>query len=154
MGLSAKAYTHPFFVSVTEVHIHSKEKTFDVSCSMFTEDLESAIKSIYITNTNLQKELGAREVLDLIYKYVVSHLEISVGKEKQTFTLVGCENIEESTWCYLEGNLSSDIKQVNISDSLLFDFLDEQTNMVHVYWDEERKSSKLGNPTKLAEFSF
>lgn len=149
-----QAYAHPYFVSVTEVHLHSREKKFDVSCSMFTEDLESAIKSIYVTNTNLQKELGAKEVLDLIYKYVSVRLEINVGGEKQPYSLVGCENIEESTWCYLEGELSSTNKQVRITNSLLFDFLDEQTNMVHVYWDEERQSIKLNNPNKLAEFSF
>ncbi len=121
---------------------------------MFTEDLESAIKSLYITNTNLQKELGAKEVLELIFKYVNARLEISLGTEKQTYSLVGCENIEESTWCYLEGDLTTESKQVSIANSLLFDFLEGQTNMVHVYWDEERQSSKLGNPNKLAEFSF
>jgi hypothetical protein len=154
ISLTVKVYSHPFFVSITEVHIHSQEKKFDVSCSMFTEDLESAIKSIYITNTNLQKELEAKEVLDLIYKYITSHLQISIGGDKQVYSLVGCENIEESTWCYLEGDLRSSSKQITISNSLLFDFLDEQTNMVHVYWDEERQSSKLNNPNKLAEFSF
>lgn len=121
---------------------------------MFTEDLESAVKSIYSTKTNLQKELEAHEVLDIIYKYISARFEITVGTEKQTYALVGCENIEESTWCYLEGNLSNTTKQVRVINSLLFDFLEEQTNMVHVYWDEERQSSKLNNPTKLAEFSF
>lgn len=148
------ANAHPYFVSVTEVHINSQEKTFNISCSMFTEDLESAIKSIYITNTNLQKELSANEVLDLIYKYISARLQIAIGGQWQTYTLIGCENQEESTWCYLEGFCNNMVGQITINDSLLFDFLEEQTNMVHIYWDEERKSTKLNNPNKQAEFSF
>lgn len=153
-ALINKGYTHPYFVSITEVHINPDKKTFDISCSMFTEDLESAIKSIYITKTDLKKELGAKEVLDLIYQYINSRLIVSIGGERQNYTLVGCENQEESTWCYLEGSFSSTVKTVSISNSLLFDFLEEQTNMVHVLWNEERQSIKLNNPNKLAEFSF
>jgi hypothetical protein len=149
-----KGYSHPYFVSVTEVHINTEKKTFDISCSMFTEDLESAIKSIYITKTDLQKELGAKEVLDLIEKYIQARLQISIGGEKQAYILTGCENQEESTWCYLEGSISSLNKTVAVSNSLLFDFLEEQTNMVHVYWNEERQSTKLNNPHKFVEFSF
>lgn len=150
----SKGYTHPYFVSVTEVHVNTEKKTFDISCSMFTQDLESAIKSIYITKTDLQKELGAKEVLDLIYKYINSRLQISIGGQAQTYALVGCENQEESTWCYLEGNYSSTGKTVSISNSLLFDFLEEQTNMVHVIWNEERQSIKLNNPNNQADFNF
>ena len=121
---------------------------------MFTEDLESAMKSIYITKTDLQKELGAKEVLDLIYKYISARFEIALDGKKQTYTLVGCENQEESTWCYLEGACTSLDGKVTITNSLLFDFLEEQMNMVHVYWNDERKSSKLNNPNKVAAFSF
>lgn len=147
-------YEHPYFVSITEVHINTQKKTFEISCSMFTEDLESAIKSLYVTNTDLQKELGAKEVLDVIYKYINARLEVAFDGQKQVYTLVGCENQEESTWCYLEGSCSSLNGKVSISNSLLFDFLEGQTNMVHVYWNEERQSAKLNNPKKLVEFSF
>lgn len=153
-GCLVKSYGHPYFVSVTEVHIYPDKKTFDVSCSMFTEDLETAIKSIYVTKTDLKKELGAKEVLELIYKYIAARFEIYIDNQKQSYTLLGCENLEESTWCYLEGKCSSAIGKVNISNSLLFDFLEEQTNMVHVYWNEARKSTKLNNPNKTVEFSF
>lgn len=149
-----KTYGHPYFVSVTEVHIYPEKKTFEVSCSMFTEDLETAVKSIYITKTDLQKELGAKEVLDYIYKYITARFEIYIDSQKQNYTLLGCENQEESTWCYLEGTCTSVNGKVSVSNSLLFDFLEEQTNMVHVFWNEERKSTKLNNPNKTAEFNF
>jgi hypothetical protein len=154
LGLLVKAQAHPYFLSVTEVHIQPQEKTFNISCSMFTEDLESAIKSIYLSNPNLHQDLGAKDVLDLIYQYITARLEISIGGKKQTYTLVGCENQEESTWCYLEGSFSTFTSPVSVVNSLLFDFLEQQTNMVHVYVGEERQSIKLNNPHKTAVFSF
>lgn len=147
-------YSHPYFVSSTEIHIHPDKKTFDVSCSMFTDDLESALKAVYSSKLDVRQNIGAQELLDMIFSYVEKRLEIKVGDEKQIYTLVGCENQEESTWCYLEGKLTSQHKNISVTNSLLFDFLEEQTNMVHVYWGEERKSSKLNNPGKVAEFSF
>jgi len=121
---------------------------------MFTEDLESALKSIYSNKSDIKKDIGVKELLDIIYKYIEARLEIKIGEEKQSYSLIGCENQEESTWCYLEGKFTSDSKTVNITNSLLFDFLEAQTNMVHVYWGEERQSTKLNNPNKTAEFVF
>lgn len=121
---------------------------------MFTDDLESALKSVYSSKLDVRQNIGAQELLDMIFSYVEKRLEIKAGGEKQIYTLVGCENQEESTWCYLEGKLTDQNKNISVTNSLLFDFLEEQTNMVHVYWGEERKSSKLNNPSNLAEFSF
>jgi hypothetical protein len=141
-------------VSSTEIHIHPESKSFDISCSMFTEDLESALKSIYANKSDIKKDIGARELLDIIFKYIEAHFELKIGGEKQSYTLIGCENQEESTWCYLEGKFTVESKTVAVTNSLLFDFLEAQTNMVHVHWGEERKSTKLNNPNKTAEFVF
>lgn len=152
--MASIVYSHPYFVSSTEIHIHPETQSFDISCSMFTEDLESALKSIYANKSDLKKDIDARELLDMIYKYLDARLEIRIGGEKQIYQLVGCENQEESTWCFLEGKLTNNSKSVHVVNSVLFDFLEEQTNMVHVYWEEERQSSKLNNPNKTAEFVF
>jgi len=149
-----RGFSHPYFVSSTEIRIHPDKNSFDVSCSMFTDDLESALKSIYSSKLDIKQNIGAQDLLDMIFAYVQKRIEIKIGGEKQIFTLVGCENQEESTWCYLEGKLTNNTKNITVTNSILFDFLEEQTNMVHVYWGEERKSSKLNNPSKIVEFSF
>ena len=149
-----QAYAHPYYVSTAEIHIHPEKKSFDISCSIFTEDLEAAMKSLYLTNTDLQKELDAEQMLRLIYQYMNERLELWIGGEKQTYALVGCENQEETTWCYLEGTCSTTYGKVSVIDSVLFESQTNQTNMVHVYWDDERQSTKLVNPQKQAEFYF
>lgn len=145
---------HPYFVSVTEIHVSPEKKSINISCSMFTEDLESAIKSIYSIKPDLQKQIGAAEVLDYIYQYLQKRLSVKIGGESIKYTLLGCENIEESTWAYLEGAYTSESTMVEIHNSILFDFLEEQTNMVHVYWGEERQSTKLNNPNSSQKFTF
>jgi len=121
---------------------------------MFTDDLEAAIKKTLLTNTDLQKEITATQVLDIIYKYIQPRFDISFDANSTSYSLVGCENIEASTWCYLEGTFNSSATSIKITNSLLFDFLPEQTNMVHVYVDDERKSYKLNNPEKTTVFAF
>jgi len=147
-------HAHPYYVSTTEIHIHRETKTFDITCSMFTEDLEFALKKLYVTNTDLQEGITMPEILNLVNTYVNERLEIRLDGSVQKFSLLGCENENESTWCYFEGSFSQFIKEVTVTNSLLFDFLNEQTNMVHVHVGAVRKSYKLANPNKLAEFSF
>lgn len=145
---------HPYYVSTAEIYIHPESQTFDISCSMFTEDLESALRKLYSHKGDIKKNIGAEELLSIIDQYIQERLEIKVGGEKQIYKLIGCETQEESTWCFLEGELTKLVPSVIVTNSLLFDFLEDQTNMVHVHWGEERKSAKLNNPNKTVEFVF
>ena len=40
---------HPIFVSVTEIEHNAKDKTLEISCKIFTDDLEK-IDRIYMEN--------------------------------------------------------------------------------------------------------
>src|SRR5687767_12318271 len=93
------AYAHPYYVSTTEIHVHPDTKTFDITCSMFTEDLEFAIKKIYVTNTDLQQGITIPEILELVHKYVESRLELAIDNIPLSYSMLGCENENESTWC-------------------------------------------------------
>lgn len=153
MGLFAFVpYLHPYHVSITEIRIDPEKKAVNISCKMFTDDIQDAMSTLYKVPVELLKKQASCD--SLISKYVHERLEVSVGGMKLDYKYIGYEIEEESVWCYFESALPSAEKSVKVRTSILYDFLDEQANFLHCYYKTERKSFKLENPDKEAAFTF
>ena len=60
----------------------------------------------------------------------------------------------ESLYCYFEADGVPAVKTIDLHNSLLYDFTDQQINIMHVMVDGVRKSSKLEYPNTEASFAF
>jgi hypothetical protein len=143
---------HPYFISVTEIRLSPEKKMISVSCKMFTDDLQNALNKLNKTPVDMMKK--SSKVDSLVNFYVKARLEVSVGDKKIVFHYLGYEIEEEATWCYFESKLPSDEKVVSVKSFILYDFIESQTNFLHCYYNEERKSFKLDNPNQSAIFKF
>lgn len=143
---------HPYYISVTEIRIDPGKRSVSLSCRMFTDDLQNALGKLYNARPDLVKRTGQCD--SLINKYVQERVEIMVGNSKVNFSYVGYEMEEEAAWCYFEGQLPSDARSVKVAVSLLYDFLETQTNFIHCYYNADKKSFKLVNPNREAAFIF
>jgi hypothetical protein len=119
---------------------------------MFIDDLQDAMSTLYKTPVELLKR--SLKCDSLISVYVKERLQVSVGAKIVDFKFIGYEIEEESTWCYFESKLPSDEKLVKIRTSILYDFLETQTNFLHCFYNSEKKNFKLVNPNKEASFAF
>ena len=145
---------HRFYLSLTEIHVDTKKQTLDISCKIFTDDLQNALEKKYGKKIDLAGATKNKEVQQLVFKYITDNLKINVGGKKEELAFVGFETETDATWCYLEIENFTDKGKVAIMNSLLYDYLSEQSNMINFYWDDIDKSAKLVNPEKLAEFEF
>lgn len=138
-------YAHPYYVSLTEIRYHSDTRQMDVSVRMFTDDLQLAIRKI--NGIQSQEPLYSRSEIDsLLSIYIHHHLKIELNGQLLKFDFIGFELEDESTWSYLECKNISTFSIVKITNTLLFDFIDGQVNMMHFYYDTQRKSTKLNQP--------
>lgn len=146
---------HPYYLSLTEIEINSTEKEIKISCRMFTDDLENALKKLYEPGFDLKKTKDGEQAKQLIQPYILQHFSLWLGGEEIVPELIGYEFEDESTWCYLQAFYSSqNDKVVKISSTLLYDFIEKQTNMVHIIRDGNRQSTKLTYPDKVWEVFF
>ncbi|HPI09097.1 MAG TPA: hypothetical protein PLM41_22045 [Saprospiraceae bacterium] len=149
LGSSSKS-THPFYISVTEIRSDAKAQTLNVSCRMFTDDLQEALYKLYQYKGDLEKQDAQHNTF--LQKYIAERLQVRIGNKPVSFRLVGYETEEEATWCYLEATSFPGDSTAEVHDRLLYDFLPEQTNLVHFYRDGKRSSFKLVNPEEVARF--
>ncbi|HWY36596.1 MAG TPA: DUF6702 family protein, partial [Nitrosopumilaceae archaeon] len=137
------AFVHPYYMSVTEIKHNATKKTLEVSCRMFTDNLEEALKKINKKQVDILHPKSKEEVEKLLSEYISGHLIIRVNGVIINFRFIGYEKEEEATWCYLEAQNIDELKKISVEDGLLYDYLPEQINMLHLIVNDKRQSSKV-----------
>ena len=143
---------HPYYVSVSEVRIDSISKSVNVSCKLFTDDLQDALYRINKTPVDLSVQSENQQ--KMLENYFKERLKLTIGLKAIPLVFIGYEIEEEATWCYFEFNKIDSFGKVIIVNTLLYDYLPEQTNLIHCYYNLQRKSYKLNKPDKVAVFEF
>lgn len=145
---------HPFFISVTEIRHDAAKKELQVSCRIFYDDLETALKTKYKTRVDILHPADKKTVDALVADYINKHLSINIDGKNVPLQYLGYQIEEEAAWCYLQAPDITSVKKVQVKDDILYDEHAEQINMIHVIVKEERKSTKLDNPTAVATLTF
>jgi hypothetical protein len=151
---SVQEIYHPFYVSVTEIAHNKQERSLEVSCKIFIDDLEGIIKQNYKKGINLSDEKKQAENGGYINDYISKHLKLAADGKALQLSFVGFEKDSEAVFCYFEVVPISSIKNLDIENSLLQDFTDQQINIMHVTVNGKRQSHKLDFPNKKVSFSF
>jgi hypothetical protein len=145
---------HPFYISVTEINLNTSDKTLEVSCKMFADDLEQIIEKNNKTELDISLDKYKASFDKYIPDYVHKHLSLSVDGHPATLSYIGFEKDKESAFCYFQVNGISSVKKIDITNSLLHDFISDQINIMHVTVNGKRQSTKLDYPDTNASFSF
>jgi hypothetical protein len=145
---------HPFYVSVTEINHNNKEKTLEISCKIFADDMEETLKNNYKTTVDLTNKNQQQLIDRLLNDYIQKHLSLITNGKTTSLKYVGFEKESESVYCYFEVQNVPAFKTLDIKNSILHDYKEEQINILHVTVNGNRKSYKLDYPNKQVNFTF
>ena len=146
--------SHPIYVSVTEIEHNVKEKVVEVSCKLFTDDFEKALRTIYKTPVDLIHPKDKPAMDKLVNDYVNRHLKITADGRLLKLKYLGYELIEEAVYSYYEVTGIEKISSLSIVNNLLYDFQPEQMGLMHITVSGNRKSTKLNYPEEKAVVQF
>jgi hypothetical protein len=145
--------SHPYYLSVTNIKYNDKNKSLEVAIKMFTSDLENALKRTTKKSIDIINPKDKKEVEKILIDYVNKRLHIKLNGKDQTLKLIGYEKEDDSVWTYLEIEKCEKPKTFVITNSLLYDFLKEQINIVEIEVAGKKQSSRLVNPEKEIKFT-
>lgn len=130
---------HPFHVSVCEVVHSQKARALQVSCRVFLDDLELA----------LRKQTGDGE-LNLVGDSIQTHraneryfkesLQFTINGQPASYVYLGGEIEEDVMWCFLEVSNVESLHSVTIANTFLTDLYDDQQNIVHFRIGTDKRS--------------
>jgi hypothetical protein len=145
---------HPFHVSTTEINHNATDKTFEISCKIFTDDFESALAKQFHTKADLSAAAMKTAMDTLVKKYISNHLSINADGKAMIMRYLGFEKESEAVYVYLQVDNIPAVKKIDISDSILYDFYDDQISIIHIVVGGYRKSNKLDYPTTALHVEF
>jgi len=152
--LTGAARPHPLYISVTELKHNPKDKILEVSCKMFTNDLETALEKLARTHVDLSSAKDKAASDKLIEEYVERHLRLKLDGQPAVLHFVGSEKENDGTWCYFQVNDVPAVKRIDVINDLLYDSFNQQIGIVHVTVGGQRKSTRLDYPDANASFAF
>lgn len=125
-----------------------------ISVKLFTNDAEEALKKIYLKPIDLINGKDKEGIQKILEDYIQKHLMIKPDGKILTFKIIGYEKEEEATWIYLEAKNCPEFNKIEIENTLLYDYLKSQINIVNFDENGIIKSSKVTNPEKNITFLF
>ncbi len=148
------AFAHPFYVSITSVDFNPSKKRVEVSCRLFYDDLEVALKNQLGQHIDVIHPKNKAAADSAISKYIRQNFKINVNNQPRNLRYVGYEIEEDVAWCYLEVSDVPAISKLDIVNQLLFKDFKNQSNIMHIKVNDTKKSTKLDNPKRTASFTF
>jgi hypothetical protein len=146
---------HPIHISTLEIDHNATDKNLEITCKIFWDDFETVLTK---TNNNKRVDLTNEKNLELnnklISAYISNHLSLFIDGKQVALSFVGFEKEDAVIFSYLEVNNISTVKKVSMTNNIMHDMYDDQTEIIHVIVNGNRKSTKLDYPAKNAEFSF
>ncbi|WP_461071637.1 DUF6702 family protein [Spirosoma horti] len=138
VSLMASRPAHDFHASVTQMQYNPKERVFEISIRIFTDDFEKTLTEAYKSKVNLN---GPAKQDPLIEKYVQSHFSY-VNSQKQTKPIkyIGYEVETDAHWIYLEMPFAEPLRGSLLKQNVLMEMFDDQVNMVNVQYQGHKKT--------------
>ena len=146
------ASLHPIYVSVTEIEHNAKENTLEISCKIFTGDLEAILRKNNKIKVDLLAPTDKKAMDALVSNYIQQHLKITVNEKPVKLSFVGYEQNEETIQSYFQVDEVRSIKSIEVQDNILYEYKSAQISIIHVIANGKRKSTKLNNPDYLYTF--
>lgn len=143
---SLKTDKHPLHVSTTEVNFNEKDKTLEVSCKIFSDDFESILAKSYKQKIDLTKPAMKVAMDALVKKYILTHLQLKANGKITAMNYIGFEIDHEATNVYFEVEKISNLKAVEVDNTILYDMFDDQMSIVHLVKGAVRKSTRILYP--------
>jgi hypothetical protein len=145
---------HPFHVSVIEINHNAANKTLEISCKIFTDDFEDALTRKYKTRVDLVHPKDKPAMDKIVNDYLNNHLSIKTDSKATALNYIGFEVENEAVYIYMQVNDITSIKKADVTDTVLHDLFNDQTEIIHFIENGTRKSVKIDYPVSIASFQF
>ena len=145
---------HPFYVSVIEIRHNETTAAVEISVRIFTEDLEQTLRKQTNSNIDLVYPKNKSVADKLVNDYIRKKIQLTINGKPCDMQYIGYEIQKESIWCYFEVPGITQMKTVDANCTLLYEFVNMQTNIFHVIKGKTEQSKKLDYPASHLQFSW
>ncbi len=134
---------HPIHIGVSEIDFNKSENSLQVSHKYFLDDFEDAVESEYNVRLSLGSSKQHKNATVYLQKYLSSRFQMKVNGKDAEAVWIGSEIEAEAIWIYVEYPKIKKVKELEISNKVLFESFEDQKNLIHFRYQEGTKSLML-----------
>ncbi len=144
--ICSSAFTlHKFYVGVFQVDYFKEKKAVQITTRLFIDDLEKALYKKYNKHFYITTKDEVTDANTYIAKYLDEKLKIKINNKIQSVQFLTKEQEENIVICYLKINFKDNIKDLEITNSVLTDVFSEQQNLAHLNINGNKKTILFTN---------
>ncbi len=131
---------HKHYISLTKVEFIKEKKVVQVTMKFFVDDIEVALENRH----DQPMELATKDENKMADKYLEGYIrqkfKVWINEEEKTYAIIGKEYENNEVFFFLELENISDIKTIEIQNSMLFEEFEEQQNYIKLNIENVRKT--------------
>jgi hypothetical protein len=147
---------HPIHLSITEIEHNEKSKALQVTMRIFIDDLELSIrKRVNEEELDILEPGKGRTTDELVKAYLADMVKVKVDKKAMKGNYLGHEIEGPAMICYVEIENVKKFTTIEVTNKVILETHDDQSNLVNVNYHDKVKSMRLTNdePTGSVTFS-
>ena len=131
---------HNFYVSTTSIRFVPDEKSLQITTQVFLDDFESVLQQNGHEKTKLIPEVSQQEIDILVEDYLRKNITFKAQEKTIDFEFLGKVYKNDVLIAYMELKMDSIQSSLRIKNTIFFDYLPDQKNIIHFKFASKRKS--------------
>ena len=131
---------HNFYVSTTSIRFVPDEKSLQITTQVFLDDFESVLQQNGHEKTKLIPEVSQEEIDILVEDYLRKNITFKAQEKTIDFEFLGKVYKNDVLIAYMELKMDSIQSSLSIKNTIFFDYLPDQKNIIHFKFASKRKS--------------
>lgn len=132
--------THNFYVSTTSIRFVPEDKVLQITAQVFLDDFEAALQQGQNETIIIDSKLPQDNIDRITEDYFRENLLFMEHTDTLSFNFLGKVYKNDVLVVYMEMKLDSNPQQFSIKNTILFDLLSDQKNIIHIKLGSKRKS--------------
>ena len=130
VSLSAVS-VHKFYVSINQINYSQEKKELQIMSRFFIDDINNALQKRHKSQFYLGSERETPEMGKHLENYFIENFSIKVNSKTSAIQIVNREIEDDVLIIYAVSKNKSKISSIEVKNTILFDFISEQQNIVH-----------------------
>lgn len=141
--------SHKFYVSITKIEYVKEQESVQIITKLFIDDIEQVLRERYTPSITLVPEKETEADIEMLKDYIFKKFKILVNGQSVEMNYIGKEYDIDIMKVYIEIQNIKEVHSIEIENKILMDLFDEQQNIIHYKYQDQRKNLILDvNNTK------
>ena len=147
------SWMHPVHVSLLNVDLDQKTGKIEIVFKFYSDDFERIIFNKYAIDLDITDKVDPGEKIDAINKYIDESFELSInGMKIDKWEYTGNQINEGAIWLYYTNLWPGEMQKISITNGVMMDLFEDQTNLVIVNCFDQQNGYRLNNKNREITF--